>query len=114
MCNVISRRVTRGVFKDHPTKLELLTMARRKSLLARERGILIDKALLGTQSGKYKSAYEAETASKLPKSSVTRRVNGGLTRSQARQKQQKPTVLPLPRPTLFSDHEGPPTSVANC
>jgi hypothetical protein len=110
VCNAISRGVTRGVFKDHPTKLELLTMARRKSLLARERGILIDKALLGTQSGKYKSAYEAETASKLPKSSVTRRVNG----SQARQKQQKPTVLPVPRPTLFSDHEGPPTSVANC
>jgi hypothetical protein len=80
VCNV-SRGVTRGIFKDHPTKLELLTMARHKSLLAGERDILIDKALLDIQSGKYKSAYEAENASKLPKSSVPRRVNGGLTLS---------------------------------
>jgi hypothetical protein len=67
-------------------------MARHKSLLAGERDILIDKALLDIQSGKYKSAYEAENASKLPKSSVPRRVNGGLTLSQARQKQQKPSA----------------------
>jgi hypothetical protein len=35
-------------------------MVRRKSLSTTERDIQIDKALLDVQSGKYKSAYEAE------------------------------------------------------
>jgi hypothetical protein len=64
-------------------------MVRRKSLPDMERDILIDKALLDIQSSKYKSLYTAEKNLGFPKSSVTRRVNGGLTRSQARQKQQK-------------------------
>lgn len=59
-------------------------MVRRKSLSTVERDILIDKALLDIQSGKYKSVYEAEKIIGLPKSSVTRRASGGLTRSQAR------------------------------
>ena len=64
-------------------------MVRRKSLPAIERDILIDKALSDIQSGKYKSPYEAEKVLGLPKSSITRRVNGGSSRSQARQQQQK-------------------------
>jgi hypothetical protein len=64
-------------------------MVRRKSLLAAERDILIDKALVDIQSGKYKSPYEAEKVLKLPKNSVTRRANGRLSRAQARQQQQK-------------------------
>jgi hypothetical protein len=63
-------------------------MVRRKSLSTAQRDILIDEALLDIQSGKYKSAYEAEKILGLPKSSVTRRVNGCLSRSQARQQQK--------------------------
>jgi hypothetical protein len=57
------------------------TMVRRKCQGVAERETLIVKAVLDVQSGKYKSAYHAVG------SSVTRRVNGGLTRSQARQQQ---------------------------
>jgi hypothetical protein len=64
-------------------------MTRRKSLLTRNRDIQIDQAVLDLRSGKYKSARQAEIALQLPKSSVTRRANGGLSRSQARQQQQK-------------------------
>jgi hypothetical protein len=64
-------------------------MVRRKSLLAIQRDLLIDQAVLGIQTGKYKSVYKAEKLLQLPKSSVTRRVNGGKSRSQARQQQQK-------------------------
>src|SRR3954454_19860735 len=63
-------------------------MVRRKSIPTSERDILIDKALLDIQSGKYKSPYEAEKLLGLPKSSVRRRVNRGLTHAQARYKQQ--------------------------
>jgi hypothetical protein len=59
-------------------------MVRRRSLPAAERDILIDKALLDIQSGKYKSLYEAEKILGLPKNSVTRRASGRLSRSQAR------------------------------
>ena len=59
-------------------------MVRRKSVLAIQRDKLIDQALLDIKSKKYKSAYEAEKILGLPKSSVTRRVNGGISRSQAR------------------------------
>ena len=64
-------------------------MVRRKSLSTTERDLQIDKALLEVQSGKCRSAYEAEKILGLPKSSVTCRASGGLTRSQARQQQQK-------------------------
>ena len=64
-------------------------MVRRKSVSAIQRDKLIDQALLDIKSKKYKSAYEAEKILGLPKSSVTRRVNGGISRSQARQQQQK-------------------------
>ena len=64
-------------------------MVRRKSLPAAERETLIANAVLDVQSGKYRSAYHAEKVLGLPKSSVTHRVSGGLTRSQARQQQQK-------------------------
>jgi hypothetical protein len=58
-------------------------MVRRKSVLATQRDILIDQAILYIQSGKYKPAYEAEKILRLPKSSVTRRASGGLSRSQS-------------------------------
>jgi hypothetical protein len=64
-------------------------MVRRKSILAAEPDIQIDKTLLGIRSGKYKSPYEAEKTLQLPKNSVTRRAYGGSSRSEARQKQQK-------------------------
>jgi hypothetical protein len=64
-------------------------MVRRRSIPALQRDILIDQAPIGIKSGKYKSAFEAEKKLELPKSSVTRRVNGGISRSQARQQQQK-------------------------
>ena len=64
-------------------------MVRRTNQRNIERDILIDQAILDIQSGKYKSAYEAEKILQLPKSSVTRRANGGLSRVQARQQQQK-------------------------
>ena len=63
-------------------------MVRRKSIPTTERDILIEQALIDIKSGKHKSAYEAEKTLGLPKSSITRRVNGGLSRSQARQQQQ--------------------------
>jgi hypothetical protein len=64
-------------------------MGRRKSLLTTDRDILINQAVLDVRSGKYKSAYEAEKQLQLPKSSVTRRANGMLSRTQARHQQQK-------------------------
>jgi hypothetical protein len=51
-------------------------MVRNKSILTEERDKLIDQAVLDVNSKKYKSAYEAEKILGLPKSSVTRRVNG--------------------------------------
>ena len=56
-------------------------MPRRKSILAKQRDTLIDQALLDIKSGKCKSPYEAEKILGLPKSSVTRRVNGGISRA---------------------------------
>ena len=56
-------------------------MVRRKSVSAIQRNKLIDQALLDIKSKKYKSAYEAEKILGLPKSSVTRCVNGGILRS---------------------------------
>ena len=68
-------------------------MVRNKSILTKERNKLIDQAVLDINSKKYKSAYEAEKILGLPKSSVTRRVNGGKTRTEARQQQQKLSVV---------------------
>ena len=64
-------------------------MVRRKSVPATQLDIQVSEAVLGVQSGKYKSAYEAAKQLGLPKSTVTRHVNGGLSCSQARQQQQK-------------------------
>jgi hypothetical protein len=58
-------------------------MVRRKSIPALQREILISQALIGIKSGKYKSAFEAEKHLELPKSSVMRCVNGGLSCMQA-------------------------------
>ena len=66
-------------------------MVRRKSLNAAQVDTQLDRAVLGVQSGLYKSSYEAAKQLGLSKATVTRRVNGGLSRSQARQQQQKLT-----------------------
>ena len=62
-------------------------MVRRKSQSAVALEALLDKAVQGVQSRKYKSSYEAAKHLKLNKETVLRRVNGGLSRSQARQQQ---------------------------
>jgi DDE superfamily endonuclease/Tc5 transposase DNA-binding domain len=64
-------------------------MVRRKSKSAAELDTLVTEAVLGVQSGLYKSSYEAAKQLGLDRKTVTRRVNGGLSRSQARQQQQK-------------------------
>jgi hypothetical protein len=64
-------------------------MVRRKSQTAAEIEVRVNEAVLGVQSGLYKSSYEAAKQLGVPKNTVTRRVNGGLSRSQARQQQQK-------------------------
>ena len=58
-------------------------MVRRKSIPALQREILISKALISINSGKYKSTFEAEKLLELPKSSIARRVNRGLSCMQA-------------------------------
>jgi hypothetical protein len=63
-------------------------MVRRKSQTAAQCDIRVNEAILGIQSGKYKSSYEAAKQLGLSKTTVTRRFNGGLTRTQARQTQQ--------------------------
>jgi transposase len=64
-------------------------MVRRKSLSAAQLDAQINKAVLGVQSGLYKSSYEAANLLRLSKRTVTRRVNGGSSRSQARHQQQQ-------------------------
>ena len=56
-------------------------MFRRKSLKLAEVNTKVDQAVLGVQSGLYKSSYEAAKQLGLPRNTVTRRVNGGLSRS---------------------------------
>jgi Tc5 transposase DNA-binding domain len=63
-------------------------MVRRRSLNAAQIDSQVTQAVLGVKSGLYKSSYEAAKVLGLPRNTITRRVNGGLTRSQARQKQQ--------------------------
>jgi hypothetical protein len=64
-------------------------MVRCKSQTTAKLDTLLDQAVLGVQSGLYKSSYKAAKQLGLCKDTVTRRVNGGLSRSQARQKQQR-------------------------
>jgi hypothetical protein len=64
-------------------------MPRRKSQSFAEYNTLVEQAIQGVYSGLYKSSYEAAKQLGLNKETVLRRVNGGLTRSQARQQQQK-------------------------
>jgi Tc5 transposase DNA-binding domain len=63
-------------------------MVRRKSQKAQELDIQVTEAVLGVQSGKYKSAYAAAKALGLCKDTVLKRVKGGLTRQEAHQRQQ--------------------------
>jgi hypothetical protein len=63
-------------------------MVRRKSQRGTQRDNLVDQAALDVRSGKYRSSYQAEKILGLPKDSVTRRVNGTVSRSQARHHQQ--------------------------
>jgi hypothetical protein len=64
-------------------------MVRRKSLSAAQINTQVDQAVLGVQSGLYKSLYKATKLLGLSKTTVTRRVNGSQSRSQARYQQQK-------------------------
>ena len=64
-------------------------MVRRKSLNAKDLNTQVTKAVLGVQSGEYKSLYEAAKQLGLSANTMTRRVHGGSSRSQARQQQQK-------------------------
>jgi len=63
-------------------------MVRRKSQAAAVLNTRVDEAVLGVHSGKYKSPYAAAKLLGLSKTTVTRRVAGRSTRTQARQKQQ--------------------------
>lgn len=62
-------------------------MVHRKSQKAQERDIEVAEVVLGVQSGKYKSSYEAAQDLGLCEKTVRRHVLGGLTRQEARQQQ---------------------------
>src|ERR1700710_277816 len=64
-------------------------MVRRKSRNASHIDDQVTQAVLGVQSGLYKSLYEAAKLLGLSRATICRRVGGGLSRSQARQEQQK-------------------------
>jgi hypothetical protein len=59
-------------------------MVRRKSLAAAELNTRLEEAVLGVQTGKYKSLYKAGKVLWLNKETIARCVNRGLSRSQAR------------------------------
>jgi len=64
-------------------------MVRRKSLRSCETDLLLQEAVLGVRSSKYKTSYEAAKALGLCVSTVRRRISGRhTTRTQARAKQQ--------------------------
>ena len=63
-------------------------MVRRKSANAAELDIRLAEAVQGVKSGKYKSSYKAAKVLGLNRDTVTRRVNGSLSRIQARYAQQ--------------------------
>jgi hypothetical protein len=63
-------------------------MVRHKSIKAQQNELLLSEAILGVQTGKYKSANQAAITLKVSQRTVLRRINRGLTRAQARQQQQ--------------------------
>lgn len=65
-----------------------LTMVKRKSKRAQERNLQLSEAVLGVQTGKFKSAYAAAKALGLCPNTVVACVNGGNTQQEACQKQQ--------------------------
>jgi hypothetical protein len=64
-------------------------MVRQKRKNAAELDTQVTKAVLGVRKGLYKSSYAAAKALGLNPKTVIKCVNGGLSRSQARQQQQK-------------------------
>jgi len=56
-------------------------MVRQRSKNAAELDTLVAKAVLGVQSGLYKSLYEAAKVLEISKDTVTQYVKGGLTHS---------------------------------
>ncbi|KFY13187.1 hypothetical protein V491_06483 [Pseudogymnoascus sp. VKM F-3775] len=63
-------------------------MVRKRGIKAQELDILVHEAIIGVKSGKYKSAYAAAKAFGLRPNTVSKRIQGGSTRQEARQKQQ--------------------------
>jgi len=63
-------------------------MVEKRSIKALEREIEVEKAVVAIKSGQFKSVYTAAKALKLPEDTIRRRIKGGKTRSEARQKQQ--------------------------
>lgn len=64
-------------------------MVRQKGKNATELDTQVTKAVLGVRQGLYKSSYATAKALGLNPKTVVKSVNGGLSRSQARQQQQK-------------------------
>lgn len=63
-------------------------MVEKRSVKAQELDLRLSEAILGVQSGKFKTAYAAAKALGLRAETVRSRVRGTPTRSEARQKQQ--------------------------
>ncbi|KFY10139.1 hypothetical protein V492_05176 [Pseudogymnoascus sp. VKM F-4246] len=83
----------------HPTKIQdrnttpnlttnTTTMVEKRSVKAQELNLRLSEAILGVQSGKFKTAYAAAKALGLRAETVRSRMRGTPTRSEARQKQQ--------------------------
>jgi hypothetical protein len=64
-------------------------MVRQKVKIATELDTQVTKAVSSVRQGLYRSSYAAAKALGLNPKTVIKRVNGGLSRSQARQQQQK-------------------------
>ena len=64
-------------------------MVRKKSLNTADLESRISQAITGVQSGQYKTLYKAPQVFNVTHSTLTRGVNGGLLRSQAREQQQE-------------------------
>jgi hypothetical protein len=63
-------------------------MVQRKSIKAQELDLRLSEAVLGVQTGKFKSAYAAAKALSLRANTVRKRIKGGLTQQEACQQQQ--------------------------
>ena len=63
-------------------------MVEKRSIKAQELNLRLSKAVLGVQTGKFKSAQAAAVALGLRPDTVRRRLRGTPTRVEARQKQQ--------------------------